>query len=188
MECHYEHVTSGGLLGRRWAWGTRDTRTHNTHIREALPLLARLLLSPPPSPGPLDLLPPYVVLGGLRDEPDTFQNVGYVVDTSLLDAERLGSFVEVEDTVGGRVKEVAEPLRQRAKRRFGSPLARDGVLCEAVRGKFTPAYLAVSLSPLTYLHRGTGGCYPSPCSPSRTGSVHFKLAFDLEGMRISGRG
>ena len=51
-----------------------------------------------------------MVLGGFGDKPDSFKNVGYVVDASLLYSQRLSSFVQVEDAVRRRMEKVAELL------------------------------------------------------------------------------
>ena len=58
----------------------------------------------------VNTLPSDFVLYGLFDEADTFEDVGDVINSPLLDLKGLGSFVQV-DLLGGRfLYQVDEPL------------------------------------------------------------------------------
>ena len=95
------HVTSGGLpkapplrqqaVGLHAHQGTSLPATY-THAKATL---KRSTGYQSPVSLALGLLPAYVVLGGLNDEPHAFQHVGNVVDPSLLYAQRLSRFVQV---------------------------------------------------------------------------------------------
>ena len=56
------------------------------------------------------LLPPYVILGGLRDKPYALQHIGDVVDPSLLDSQCLSSFIQVQNPVRRGVEQLTKPL------------------------------------------------------------------------------
>ena len=65
-----------------------------------------------------------VVLGLLSDELDSLQDVGDVIDPSLLDLQHLGGPVQVKNSIGGLGDQTHKFLRQQAQGRVvARPLA-----------------------------------------------------------------
>lgn len=58
-----------------------------------------------------------VVLGLLSDELDSLQDVGDVIDPSLLDLQHLGGPVQVKNSIGGLGDQTHKLLRQQAQGR-----------------------------------------------------------------------